>query len=89
VIGAVLAAAVALGLPGGTTPPATDWLGYGYDAGRSGAAPSTDPVTVLRRAWRVRLRGRITSQVLLAGGTVLAASSGGTVVALDRGGRER
>ena len=88
-IGAVLAAAGALAVPGTTAPAAADWLGYGHDAGRTGAAPAADPVASIRRAWRLRLRGRITSQVLVAGGTVLAASSRGTVVALDGRGRER
>jgi hypothetical protein len=89
VTGPVLAAIGALALAGTPAPASADWLGYGFDAARTGAAPSSRAPKGLTLLWRVRLRGRITSQVLLAGRTVLVATSAGTVYALDTSGRER
>lgn len=86
---AALAAAGALAAGGAPGPAPPDWLGYGFDAARTGSAPPQAMPRRLRLAWTARLGGRITSQVLVSGTTVVAATSRGTVYALDLRGRER
>src|SRR2546423_3947038 len=89
VTGPVLAAIGALALGGSPAPPASDWLGYGFDPARTGAAPVSGALQSLRLLCRVRLPGRITSQVLVAGRSVFVATSAGGVYALDPSGRQR
>jgi hypothetical protein len=68
---------------GAATQPAT-WATFGASTARLGQAPA--PVADAARRFVLPLSGRITAQVLSAGGVFIAASTGGDVVAFDRNG---
>jgi len=83
----LLAAAAAPALGAAAAGPGPDWTTYGAGAGRAGAAQAT-PAS-LTRAFVLPARGRITAQVLEAGGTFYAATTAGEVVAFTADGYVR
>ncbi len=70
----------------GTAKQSPAWTTFGASAARLGEAPAAAPVSALARRFVLPLSGRITAQVLSAGGVFVAASTGGDVVAFDRNG---
>ncbi len=70
---------------GAVKQPST-WATFGASTARLGQAAAPAPVSRVARRFVLPLSGRITAQVLTAGGVFVAASTGGDVVAFDRNG---
>ena len=62
------------------------WTTFGAGTARLGEAPAPASSSRVARRFVVPLPGRITAQVLAAGGVFVAATTSGDVVGLDRNG---
>ena len=74
-----------LAAAGAPKQPST-WPTFGASTARLGQTAAPAPVANVARRFVLPLSGRITAQVLTAGGVFIAASTGGDVVAFDRNG---
>jgi hypothetical protein len=70
----------------GAAKQAPAWTTFGAGPARLGQTAAAAPVSRVARRFVLPLSGRITAQVLSAGGVFVAASTGGDVVAFDRNG---
>jgi hypothetical protein len=96
-VGACCASAAAVVLGGaGAAPPPPGWLTYGGDSGRGSAVAESLPAGLVRPAFVLPIRGRVTSQVLAARDvplpgltTLYVATSAGRIYAVSETGYVR